>query len=80
MAGGLNEVSGSVSRQHVYIVGAGMTRLRRHLEVFSKNPAGCTVCDAHGGRIPVNPSGGLESRGHPIDAIGLGQILEFGRD
>ena len=24
-----------------------------------------------GGRIPVNPSGGLESRGHPLAATGL---------
>jgi len=29
-----------------------------------------------GGSIPVNPSGGLESRGHPIGASGLGQIHE----
>jgi len=30
-----------------------------------------------GGRIPVNPSGGLESRGHPIGATGLAQIYEL---
>ncbi|MDP1691986.1 MAG: thiolase family protein [Burkholderiaceae bacterium] len=30
-----------------------------------------------GGRIPVNPSGGLESKGHPIGATGLGQIFEL---
>jgi len=30
-----------------------------------------------GGRIPVNTSGGLESRGHPIGASGLGQIHEI---
>jgi acetyl-CoA acetyltransferase len=30
-----------------------------------------------GGRIPINPSGGLESRGHPIAATGLGQIHEL---
>jgi acetyl-CoA acetyltransferase len=30
-----------------------------------------------GGRIPVNPSGGLESKGHPIGATGLGQICEL---
>lgn len=34
--------------------------------------------DTHiGGRIPVNPSGGLESKGHPIGATGLGQIYEL---
>ncbi|MCW2857487.1 MAG: thiolase [Marmoricola sp.] len=30
-----------------------------------------------GGRIPVNPSGGLESKGHPIGATGLGQLYEL---
>ena len=32
---------------------------------------------ALGGRIPVNPSGGLESKGHPIGATGLGQVFEL---
>ena len=30
-----------------------------------------------GGSLPVNPSGGLESRGHPIAATGLAQIFEL---
>ncbi|XSS66326.1 thiolase C-terminal domain-containing protein [Pseudomonas sp. B11] len=30
-----------------------------------------------GGRIPINPSGGLESRGHPIGATGLAQVFEL---
>ncbi|WP_328997758.1 thiolase family protein [Kribbella sp. NBC_00709] len=30
-----------------------------------------------GGRIPVNPSGGLESKGHPLAATGLGQVFEL---
>ncbi len=30
-----------------------------------------------GGRIPINVSGGLESKGHPIGATGLGQICEL---
>jgi len=30
-----------------------------------------------GGRIPINPSGGLESKGHPIGATGLAQIYEL---
>lgn len=30
-----------------------------------------------GGRIPVNPSGGLVSKGHPLGATGLGQIWEL---
>lgn len=32
---------------------------------------------ALGGRIPFNPSGGLESRGHPIGATGLAQTYEL---
>jgi acetyl-CoA acetyltransferase len=32
---------------------------------------------ALGGRLPVNPSGGLESKGHPIGATGIGQIFEL---
>jgi len=30
-----------------------------------------------GGRIPINPSGGLESKGHPLGATGLGQVHEL---
>ena len=30
-----------------------------------------------GGRVPVNPSGGLESKGHPIGATGLGMVHEL---
>jgi acetyl-CoA C-acetyltransferase len=30
-----------------------------------------------GGRIPVNPSGGLLSKGHPIGATGVAQIIEL---
>lgn len=30
-----------------------------------------------GGRIPVNPSGGLLSRGHPIGATGIAQLVEL---
>lgn len=32
---------------------------------------------ALGGRMPVNPSGGLESKGNPSGATGLGQIAEL---
>ena len=32
---------------------------------------------AIGGRIPVNPSGGLESKGHPVGATGIGQVHEL---
>lgn len=30
-----------------------------------------------GGKLPVNPSGGLGSRGHPIGATGLAQVVEL---
>jgi acetyl-CoA acyltransferase len=30
-----------------------------------------------GGKTPINPSGGLESRGHPVGASGLAQIHEL---
>ncbi|MGH1354652.1 MAG: thiolase family protein [Thalassovita sp.] len=30
-----------------------------------------------GGRVPVNPSGGLVSRGHPIGATGCAQLVEL---
>ena len=32
---------------------------------------------ALGGRVPVNPSGGLLSKGHPIGATGCAQIVEL---
>lgn len=32
---------------------------------------------ALGGKVPVNPSGGLVRKGHPIGATGLGQIFEL---
>jgi acetyl-CoA C-acetyltransferase len=30
-----------------------------------------------GGRIPVNTSGGLKSKGHPVGATGVGQAIEI---
>jgi acetyl-CoA acyltransferase len=30
-----------------------------------------------GGRTPVNPSGGLLSKGHPLGATGCGQLVEL---
>jgi acetyl-CoA acetyltransferase len=32
---------------------------------------------ALGGRIPVNPSGGLLSKGEPLGASALGQVVEL---
>ena len=30
-----------------------------------------------GGRIPVNPSGGLKAKGHPVGATGAAQVYEI---
>ncbi|MEJ2249287.1 MAG: acetyl-CoA acetyltransferase [Candidatus Lokiarchaeota archaeon] len=30
-----------------------------------------------GGRIPINPSGGLKARGHPLGATGIAQVVEL---
>ncbi len=32
---------------------------------------------ALGGQLPVNPSGGLKSKGHPVGATGIGQAVEI---
>lgn len=40
-------------------------------------PAATAGTTTLGGRVPVNPSGGLESKGHPIGATGLGQVFEL---
>lgn len=32
---------------------------------------------ALGGRLPINTSGGLESKGHPLGATGIGQLYEL---
>jgi acetyl-CoA C-acetyltransferase len=37
-------------------------------------PSGLTALD---GRIPVNPSGGLKARGHPVGATGVSQVGEI---
>lgn len=34
-------------------------------------------CSALNGRFPVNPSGGLNSRGHPVGATGVAQLAEL---
>ncbi|HEX9683755.1 MAG TPA: thiolase family protein [Acidimicrobiales bacterium] len=47
-------------------------------------PGGCgdlldSGATARGGRIPVNPSGGLLSKGEPLGASALGQVVELTR-
>jgi acetyl-CoA acyltransferase len=40
-------------------------------------PFGESGATALGGKLPVNTSGGLESKGHPVGATGLAQIAEI---
>lgn len=50
------------------------------LGFFSKGKGGFAVAEGLtqvGGKIPINPSGGLISKGHPVGATGLGQIYEI---
>ncbi len=45
-----------------------------------KGEGGRFVEEGHsklGGRLPVNPSGGLKARGHPVGATGVAQIAEL---
>ncbi len=50
------------------------------LGFFEKGAGGKAVENgdtAIGGKIPVNPSGGLKSKGHPVGATGVGQVVEI---
>lgn len=40
-------------------------------------PFAAAGCTAIGGRIPINTSGGLKSKGHPVGATGVGQICDI---
>ena len=40
-------------------------------------PAAANGVTERGGRVPVNPSGGLKAKGHPIGATGAAQIVEL---
>jgi acetyl-CoA C-acetyltransferase len=39
-------------------------------------PFALAGCSAIGGRLPINTSGGLKSKGHPVGATGVGQICD----
>lgn len=52
------------------------------LGLFEKGKGGQAVEEGLSqmdGRIPINPSGGLLSKGHPVGATGLGQVYEITR-
>ena len=40
-------------------------------------PAAAEGRTAHDGDIPINPSGGLKAKGHPIGATGVAQVVEL---
>jgi len=49
------------------------------LGFFPKGTAASAVTEGatrRNGTIPINPSGGLKSKGHPIGATGVGQVVE----
>jgi len=50
------------------------------LNLFERGKSGAAVLDGltrYDGRIPVNTSGGLKSKGHPVGATGVAQIIEI---
>jgi len=52
----------------------------RELDFCAKGKVAQMVAEratALGGRLPVNPSGGLNSRGHPVGATGVAQLVEL---
>ena len=49
------------------------------LGFFKKGEAASAIrsgATKRNGEIPINPSGGLKSKGHPIGATGVGQVVE----
>jgi acetyl-CoA C-acetyltransferase len=52
------------------------------IEALGIAPRGCggsgaeSGATALGGKVPVNPSGGLKSKGHPVGATGVAQVRE----
>lgn len=50
------------------------------LGFVEKGKGGPFTADGHtrlGGKLPVNTSGGLKAKGHPIGATGVGQVVEM---
>jgi acetyl-CoA C-acetyltransferase len=51
-----------------------------HVGFFPKGEGGKAVLDGRtrlGGQIPINVSGGLKARGHPVGATGVAQVVEI---
>jgi acetyl-CoA acetyltransferase len=68
-----------VAEVHDAMAPGEMFRIEK-LGFFSADAIGSRVDDGYfslSGKLPVNPSGGLAARGHPIGATGLAQIAEL---
>lgn len=51
-----------------------------HVGFFKKGEGGKAVLEGRtrlGGQIPINMSGGLKARGHPVGATGVAQVVEL---
>jgi acetyl-CoA C-acetyltransferase len=51
-----------------------------HAGFFKKGEGGEAVSSGAtqiGGKLPINPSGGLKARGHPVGATGTAQVVEL---
>jgi acetyl-CoA C-acetyltransferase len=49
------------------------------LDLFERGTGGNAVergLTSLGGKVPVNPSGGLKAKGHPVGATGVAQVVE----
>lgn len=72
---------GDVSVAEVHDASAFGELLQTELLGFCEIGAGGKFAESGatrlGGRLPVNPSGGLESKGHPMGASGIAQIYEL---
>jgi acetyl-CoA C-acetyltransferase len=47
------------------------------IEKGNGGPFAAAGCSAIDGRLPINTSGGLKSKGHPVGATGVGQICDL---
>jgi acetyl-CoA C-acetyltransferase len=51
-----------------------------HAGFFEKGKGAKALVDGEtqiGGKLPINPSGGLKARGHPVGATGVAQVVEL---
>lgn len=64
---------------HAAVCSGELIRME-HLGLCKKGESGRLIDEGATqitGRIPVNPSGGMDAKGHPIGATGIGQLTEI---